>query len=301
METQFQTIELSSQVEIAKCYQKEQTRSSIVSFSNMFLWAPYNGVTYATVEKMTLFRFDGNPIFCTFPMGREYLKEAMESLFQYFDSNQIEFCMKHVTEEQFSRLEELYPNQFQIEYDRDRAEYIYEVERLSTLAGKKLHGKRNHINKFKGEYPNWLYETITEENKEDCYTMLKQWGIDNQCEEDSEKIKEQRVSENALKYREELGLVGGLIRLQPDGEVVAFSIGEVCNEDMFIVHIEKAFSNVQGAYPMINQQVLIHEASECKYVNREEDLGIEGLRKAKLSYKPSFLLEKGVVTKIGKR
>ena len=95
---------------------------------------------------------------------------------------------------------------------------------------------------------------------------------------------------------EELKLQGGLLRLEPGGEVIAFSIGEPLNPDTFVVHIEKAFAEIQGAYPMINQQFAEHVAAEFQYVNREEDTGVEGLRKAKLSYRPAFLVEKGIVT-----
>ena len=100
----------------------------------------------------------------------------------------------------------------------------------------------------------------------------------------------------ALKERKELKLKGGLIRAE--GRVVAFSLGEPCGKDMFVVHIEKAFSDVRGAYPIINQQFVLHEAADYRYINREEDTGDEGLRKAKLSYDPAFLMEKGLVTEV---
>jgi hypothetical protein len=101
------------------------------------------------------------------------------------------------------------------------------------------------------------------------------------------------VTLNALAHLEELELKGGLIRL--DGEVIAFTLGEPICEDTFVVHIEKAFADIQGAYPMINQQFVEHECSDYQYINREEDTGAEGLRKAKLSYRPVFLVEKGKV------
>ena len=103
------------------------------------------------------------------------------------------------------------------------------------------------------------------------------------------------VTLNSLRLFEELELKGGLLRV--NGEIVAFTMGEPISEDTFVVHIEKAFADVQGAYPMINQQFVEHECMNYKYVNREEDTGAEGLRKAKLSYRPVFLVEKGVVTK----
>lgn len=110
--------------------------------------------------------------------------------------------------------------------------------------------------------------------------------------EDLEKHEEICVSKNSLIYYKELGLVGGILRA--DGKIVGLSVGEAAvNPDTFVVHIEKAFPDVQGAYPMINQQFVLHEMEGFIYVNREEDMGEEGLRKAKMSYRPAFMLEKG--------
>lgn len=99
---------------------------------------------------------------------------------------------------------------------------------------------------------------------------------------------------NSLRLFEELKLTGGVLRI--DGDVVAFTLGEPVCSDTFVVHIEKAFAEVQGAYPMINQQFVEHECMDYQYINREEDTGAEGLRKAKLSYRPVFMVEKGRVT-----
>ncbi len=173
---------------------------------------------------------------------------------------------------------------------------MYEADKLISLAGKKLHGKRNHINRFKEANPDWLYEPITTENVEDCFQMALKWREEMQCEYDVEKRDEMCVTLNALRLMEELELQGGLLRSEPGGEVIAFTIGEPLNPDTFVVHIEKAFAEIQGAYPMINQQFAEHAAAEYRYVNREEDTGAEGLRKAKLSYRPVFLVEKGIVT-----
>ena len=112
---------------------------------------------------------------------------------------------------------------------------------------------------------------------------------------DEEKNEEMCVTLNSLRLYEELELTGGLLRV--NGKVVAFTLGEKVSDDTFVVHIEKAFAEIQGAYPMINQQFVEHECMKYKYINREEDTGAEGLRKAKLSYRPVFLVEKGTVTK----
>ena len=183
-----------------------------------------------------------------------------------------------------------------MEFDRDIADYIYETQALIELKGRKYHGKKNHINKFSKMY-DWSYEAITPENTQECLDMLKKWKAQNCATEDLEKHAEICVSEASLREREFLGLTGGLLRV--DGQVVAFTVGEQIHPDTFCVHIEKAFADIKGAYSMINQQFLIHEAADCKYVNREDDVGDPGLRKAKLSYHPAFLEEKGVAFYIG--
>ena len=203
--------------------------------------------------------------------------------------------MHLVTEEKFAQLEAQFPGKYVIEYNRDQADYIYEVEKMISLSGKKLHGKRNHINKFKENNPNWRYEPLSQENVSACVKMAEEWREKNLCDEKGEKHTEFCVTLRALDEYEQLGLKGGVLRIED--RVVAFTLGEELNRETFVVHIEKAMADIQGAYPMINQQFLVHEASQYKYVNREEDMGEEGLRKAKLSYYPVFLQEKGVVRK----
>ena len=134
---------------------------------------------------------------------------------------------------------------------------------------------------------------MNDDNVEECFQMALKWRNQNGCEEDPEKNAEMCVTLNSLRLYKELGLKGGVLKI---GErIVAFTVGEPLSPDTFVVHIEKAFPDVEGAYPMINQQFVQHECMDYTYVNREEDTGAEGLRKAKLSYRPAFLEEKGVV------
>ena len=239
---------------------------------------------------------DENHVSFAYPAGApEDVKNALEEMMEYSKEKGRPFLMYNVTPEYFEQLNEWYPERFQIEYDRDSADYVYESEKLATLSGKKLHGKRNHINKFKSLYDGrWSYESMTGENLEDCFQMALKWRKENECEDDDEKRGEMCVALNSLRLFEELHLTGGVLRI--DGEVVAFTIGEPICEDTYVVHIEKAYADVQGAYTMINQQFVEHECMNYKYVNREDDTGAEGLRKAKLSYRPAFMVEKGDVT-----
>ena len=185
-------------------------------------------------------------------------------------------------------LEKYFSGIFQIEENRDSFDYIYTVDKLTSLAGKKLHGKRNHIARFK-DNEDWSYEPMTAENKQECYDMNLKWCDRRACKWNEDKSDEQCALNQAMKYFDALHLEGGILRKA--GEIVAFTIGERLNSDTYVVHFEKAFPEIQGAYPMINQQFVMHNCQEYSYVNREDDAGDEGLRKAKLSYYPDILLK----------
>ena len=264
------------------------------TFVNVYLWSRHYKVQYAIIEDTLVFRDSGKNLSFTYPAGEpENVKKALEFLMEYCKEKDVPFILYNVTPHMFAQLDKWYPKKFFIEYNRDLADYVYETEKLASLAGKKLHGKRNHINKFKALYPDWSYEPLNDDNVEDCFQMALKWRNKNGCEDDPEKNAEMCVTLNSLRLYKELGLKGGV--LKADGKIVAFTVGEPVSDDTFVVHIEKAFAEVDGAYPMINQQFVQHECMEYEYVNREEDTGAEGLRKAKLSYRPAFLEEKGIV------
>lgn len=294
MEIQWKNVEMEDQEIISKYYNQEPVRNCEFTFANNLLWAPFYDIRYGIVEDMLVFFSDEEQMSVSFPQGKGDLKRTVDALLSYFKEREKPFKMRLVSPEQFEQLEALYPGRFLIEYDRDKADYVYEAERLISLSGKKLHGKRNHINRFKENFPDWSYEKITDENVEECIGLAEKWREENDCDEKGDKHNEFCVTLHALKCLKELYLQGGLIRA--GGRAVAFSIGEPCGEDMFVVHIEKAYADVQGAYPMINQQFVENEAAGYRYINREEDTGAEGLRKAKLSYDPVFFMEKGLVT-----
>ena len=295
----FKKVELEDQAEYKSYMVKQQCRSCECTFANLYLWSRFYAVTAVAEHGMLLTKSEeGDYLSYGFPMGEpEHLKEAVDALYAYSMEKGRKFQMLNVTPEQFALLEAVYPGRFQIEYRRDYADYVYEAEKLAKLSGKKYHGKKNHTNKFKKLYPQWQYETIDDSNVEACFQMALKWRNKNGCEEDPEKNSEMCVTLNSLRLYKELNLKGGLI--WAEGEIVAFSIGEPVTEDTFVVHIEKAFADVPGAYPMINQQFVQHEMQGFSYVNREEDMGEEGLRSAKESYHPVFMVEKGIVTEKG--
>lgn len=298
-EIQFKRAELEDKEIISRYFTLYTSRSCERTFANVYLWSRQYPVKWAVVENTLVFKSeDEEHLAFAYPVGDPGdVRRAIEWLTEYFKDRGMPFRMYNLTPDNFAQLEEWYPGRFQIEYDRDSADYVYESEKLATLSGKKLHSKRNHINKFKALYGGrWSYEAITAGNVEECFQMALKWRDQNGCEDDADKRGEICVTMNALRLFEELELTGGILKI--DGEVVAFTIGEPICPDTFVVHIEKAFADVEGAYPMINQQFVEHECKDYLYVNREEDTGAEGLRKAKLSYRPVFMVEKGGVTAV---
>lgn len=294
---EFKRPELEDAEIISRYFSLAPSRSCERTFANVYLWSRHYHVRYAVIEDALVFMDDEYGMSFAYPAGEpEAIKRALIYLMKYCDEHACPLKFYSVTEENFSQMESWFPGEFVIEYQRDEADYVYETEKLATLAGKKLHGKRNHINKFKTLYEDWSYEKLDESNVEECFQMALLWRNQNGCEDDPEKNAEMCVSLNSLRLYKELGFTGGLLRV--NGDIVAFTLGEPMCEDTFVVHIEKAFAEIEGAYTVINQQFVQHECMDYLYVNREDDAGSEGLRKAKLSYRPAFLVEKGLVSRV---
>ena len=210
-------------------------------------------------------------------------KVAVEKLIVHAESNGDKCVIINLDEELREKLETAFPNRFKYDEMRDNGDYVYDAQSLITLKGKKLHGKRNHINKFLKEYDGrWEYEELTENNIHDFFDYQIGWS-----ENDNQFFGELCASSTALRNFKYLGIKGGLIRL--DGKIIAITLGSQPFDDMYIIHIEKADYDIPGSYQMINQQFAMRNCQNVKYIDREEDLGIEGLRKSKLSYYPEFI------------
>lgn len=269
---------------------EDDRRGCEYSFCNNFIWRNIYEVKVAELCGCCIIKFDAGGVDCfAFPIGNGNKRQAVEQLLKESKENGKKLRFDSLLEEDKELLDSWFPGRFAVSEERDGFDYLYTVEKLTSLAGKKLHGKRNHIARFK-ENNDWHYEPMTSENKLKCLEMNRLWCDRQQCKWNSEMEDEFCAVQEAIEHFEELSLVGGV--LYSGEEIVAFTIGEPLNSDTFVVHIEKAFPDIQGAYPMINQQFVEHECQGFTYVNREEDTGAEGLRRAKLSYYPEILLEK---------
>ncbi|GAB6012974.1 DUF2156 domain-containing protein [Viscerimonas tarda] len=292
----FKQVELSDKKEIDDCLASNTYRSCDFSFTNMYAWKAKFKTMFAIKDNTLFLRFneaDGR-VYYMIPIGAMPLKEAINETIEEAKQLNIPFLMKGVTPRMWQAIEKAMPGVFDYMHDRNNDEYIYLSERLIQLSGKKLQSKRNHINRFKKENPDWEYCPVSsDEDAMECFHMLTAWECKNNPNGEISLRHDYIATKLMLENLEYLGLKAGAIRV--NGKLLAFSVGERLTDDTFVVHVEKAFSNVNGAYTVINQQFAEHEASGFTYINREEDMGLEPLRKAKMSYYPDILLEEGIL------
>lgn len=295
---QFNPVKLSDKSLLQPFLYENQEFLCNWSFPNMILWSETYRPHYTFINNMLvgLTMKDNNPVY-GFPIGKGDIKPVMESLMAHAEVNNHPFKMAFLTEEMKQTVENLYPNQFEFEEKRDAFDYIYNVNDLLYLTGKKYQPKRNHINQFKKNY-SYIYSPLNASDISDCLEMQKLWCIENECyiKENCMLKMENCAVEKALTLFDKMDMKGGVLRV--DNKVIAFTIGQALNNYVFEVNIEKALRDYHGAYPMINQQFVEHEMQGYQYVNREEDVNDDGIRKAKLSYHPVILLKKYIATKL---
>ncbi len=268
--------------------------NSHLSFTNLYMWQNLCPVQIA-VENDVMFltkSVDGD-LFALQPIGsKEKIIWAVDKFMEYFQDlgKPLQFFL---VDENFAELLANYPSaEFKLQANRDRFDYVYRSEDLIRLAGRKYHSKKNHWNSFWHNFPQAEYVPISEENISLCKLELNKWYRQHLQEkpEDSFIGWECGAALEVLNDFSFFEVRGGAILL--DGRVIAFTFGEQLNKDMAVIHVEKADPTVRGAYPAINQGFVEHEWAHLSYINREEDLGVEGLRKAKESYKPVKMIRK---------
>lgn len=265
-------------------------RANDYCFGNIFVWRRRfkPAVAFANGSLLVKFELAGKTAYL-YPAGGN-VRESVRAVAEDARKRGYPLRLAAVTKEMADELECLFPGKFQWESSRSEADYIYNTTDLTELAGRKFHSKRTHITHFK-EMGNWAYEEITPESLAECREMNENWFRENAADADKSLDFEYSATQEAFENYGRLGFSGGLLRFA--GRVVAFTIGEPLCRDTFVVHFEKAYGNVDGAYPVINNEFVTHSCGEFRYVNREEDLGDEGLRRAKMSYQPAILLDRG--------
>ncbi len=268
--------------------------NSHLTFTNLYMWQkPYHimwavedGVLYLKAE------WEGRE-FALQPLGpKEKMAEAVGNWLAYFEEKKKPFLISGLERFMVEVLENYAGVDFEIKSSTDDADYVYRSEDLIKLAGRKYHSKKNHLNSFHKNYAEAEYQSITPEIVLQCKLNVNGWYKQRSQDlpDDPFLALERAAIIEVLNNFEDFGLKGGAITV--GDRVVAFTFGEQLNEDTAVIHVEKADPDVRGAYPAINQAFVEQEWSHLAYINREEDMGIEGLRKAKESYKPDHMVEK---------
>ena len=289
----FHTVCLCDKAWVDEIVRAENSPSADYNFGNIYIWDKrYRQLIGRCGDRMlTKLRYEGEPTF-VFPIGTGPLRPAVEALREFAAYKGYFFCLRGITEEHRAMLEAEYPGRFEYREDTDNADYIYLAEKLATYAGKALHGKKNHCNRFEAEN-DWDFVPLTRELIGGCLDMLDNWTEENAERLDQSVSYEHDALVRAFAAYERLELDGGVLRIE--GKIVGFTVGEMASSDTFDVHFEKAEGSINGAYPMVCREfvrMLMKKYPDLRYINREDDMGIEPLRRSKQSYKPEYLLKK---------
>lgn len=291
----FHKLTLSDKETIDSYLQQSAFRSCDYSFANLFIWADAYHETWALSNDMLVFKSTdaagAEPVYM-YPAGCGDLEKTVTDMLKDAHQNGSPLKIRGFGPKEAELLNECFPGKFEIHSPREEWDYLYFVDDLKNLSGSRYHGKRNHISQFHKHYPDFSYLPLTAETLPICYSFAKQWYQYQISRGNTAITADRQVVQNALDYFVPLQLTGGI--LSAGKNVVAFTIGEPLTPDTYVVHVEKALPYVKGAYPVINQQYVLHEMSGFTYVNREEDDGIPGLIRAKQSYHPVKMVEKHI-------
>lgn len=290
----FHPITLDAKQTIESYTKPWELECSDLSFANLFIWGTDGKMEYAEKNQVLYIKLDfaGVPQYLWAPIPKygaqvDYRQAVYEGI-AYLQKAGVEPTFRSVWEPFREKMLAACPELFSVPTDI-AWDYVYSRESLATLKGKKLHGKRNHINKFLAQYPDYVYKKLDASMISDCIALYEKWSAEKEGQ-DMDLEDECRSVTLALHHMDALGLTGGAIFIE--GKLCAFTVGERLHPQMQLIHIEKADIAYEGIYPMLNQQYILHECEGVEWVNREEDMGIAGMRKAKRSYYPARMIEK---------
>lgn len=288
----FKRIELSDKPLYDSYLEKETGRGCEFSFANLYLWGRQS---FAEVHgHIVMFsQFNRRSVY-PYPLGSGDKKAVLDAIIEDSKARGIPCRITGVNAEGRRTIEELYPERFRFHCDEGAFDYVYSIDDLAELVGKKYHAKRNHLNRFYESYPNYFVEPLCDTNIEKVKKMVSEWYEDKlAADPNGDYYMEKAAIERAFRDYKALHM-DGLVLL--DGEtVLAVTLGGKLSSDTFDVNFEKARAGVNGAYAAINNEFAKYirkKYPNIKYLDREEDMGLEGLRKAKRSYYPHHMTEK---------
>ena len=272
-------------------FDHQSSRNCDYTIGVVYMWRDFFHTEYAIENDMLYLRMrdeKGN-IFHLLPVGPNDPLTALKKLCPGCDCA---LRFSAVTEDQLPLLTEAFGTPDEIIEDRRWADYLYEKDKLSTYAGKKLAGQRNHINRFMKEYGSFQYEAVTKSNISEVRSFLHLHKTE-QGKDDPVALKEYDYTLDTLDHFDELHYTGALLKL-PDGRPIAMALGETVGDTLY-VHAEKALRAIHGAPQLICREYAAHADAAVRYINREDDMSDEGLRYAKTSLHPAILLMKHTV------
>lgn len=268
--------------------------NSHLNFTNLFMWRKADNIMWCIEDDILYFKAKFHDSeFALQPLcKKDRLFEAIDKLKAYFNDKNIEFTLSGLEENIVEELKN-YPNgEFEFSTNRDDDDYVYNAIDLINLSGRKFHSKKNHLNSFRKNYPEAKYLPINNDIITLCKITINGWYKKRLALTPDDPFigAERDAIIEVLNNFEQLKLKGGALFLV--NKVMAFTFGEQLNEDTAVIHVEKADPDVNGAYTAINQAFVANTWQDMTYINREEDMGIEGLRKAKESYRPVKMIKK---------
>lgn len=289
----FKPLELSDKPIFDSALQRRYYENSWLTFTNLYVWRDNYSTSWAMHEEALYVRLQAAGLIYFLPPfvpAERSFAAAVEAAAQESRSRGEAFLMKGLSPAMCSELETAYPGRYIAEPQREYFDYLYNASDLRDLAGRKYHAKRNFINRFRAEHSNWRYESLNAGLVEDCLQVAAIWCGNRDCDASAVLSNEYRAIAEALRHFDYLGLRGGIIRLGENP--VAFSFGETLNCNTVVLHMEKADAGIPGLFAVINQECCRQAWGNVDFINREEDMGEDGLRKAKESYYPVRLVEK---------
>lgn len=267
-----------------------QPVTSELTFTNLFIWHAVYQTQWSVYQNWLLFAgsFDGQP-FVLPPVGPGPRKGAALAMMEWQRNDQ------GIAEPRIERADSALAKELEHETSvrivpaRDQYDYVYRTRDMIDLSGNRYHGKRNHINAMQKKHT-FRYDTMKDIYVRQCMELVEKWCGIKRCEEDMNLLGEWDAVGEMLANYDQLRVRGGVMLIED--RVAAFAFGELLNPTTAVVHIEKADPDIRELYTVINQQFSEHCLHDVEFINREQDLGQPGLRKAKMSYHPDHLVEK---------
>lgn len=287
----FHRIQLEDKQAYEQILMNLPARGCEYSFANLYLWGRQQ-IAFLHGCAVFFSHYDGKSIY-PYPIGTGDKKAVLEAVLSDARERGIPCRLAGITLEEEKELEELFPGAFHFEDHRDFADYVYLTEDLADLRGRKLQRKRNHVNRFRAMHPDYSVVPLTSDNLPIAQKLVEDWYAHRMETTGGDFLMEQVALDRTFRNFEGLQMEG--ILLYCGEEPVAMTMASRMAPDMLDVHFEKAREDVDGAYAAVNSEFARYirlKYPEIQYLDREDDMGLEGLRKAKLSYHPHHIVEK---------